>query len=41
MQKEECARSPPDSLCTNPSFSFNKYERLQNKETNNEDSMDQ
>ncbi len=29
MQKEECARSPPVGWFTNPSFSFNKYERLQ------------
>ncbi len=41
MQKEECARSPPVSLCTNPSFSFNKCECLQKQGDDHEDSMDQ
>ena len=41
MQKEECARSPPVSLCTSPSFSFNKCECLQKQGDYHEDFMDQ
>ncbi len=40
MQKEECTRSPPDSLCTNPSFSSNKCECLQEQGDNYEDFVD-
>ena len=40
MQKEECARSPPVSLCMNARFSFNKYERLQEQGDDHEDFVD-